>query len=148
LATLSQLWWDKEAAEATNTYVNTVPTRQPFDGGQWNARESKNSQYAKKHGKVFVVKGPSLEFDGVTKEGLEVPSMLWAAIYDPRKRAARGWTFRNGLQQPKNKQFNSDSGIPGLGCFGADGLSTKDIESVVGLKMWPGIPASTGLLEW
>lgn len=147
LATLSHLSWDKVAATATNTYVNTMPARQPFDGAQWNAREMRNSDYARKNGEVFVIKGPSLESDGKTDTGVDVPSMFWAAIYDPRKNQARAWTFRNGYQQPK--KLKSDSGFEPIGCFGADALKVNDIEKAIGVRLWPAVAKKVDLLrEW
>lgn len=138
MATYSHMYWDSKSAGATNTYVNTVPVRQPFDGAQWNAREIKNLKYAQSNGPLFVVKGPSLESDGVTSNGqVEVPSMLWTAVYDPRKKQAIGWIFRNGYEQPK--AFNSSLGLPTVGCFGADDILVENMEKVVGLKFWPGV---------
>lgn len=39
MTTLANMAWDANAASTTNTYINTAPSRQPFDGAQWNKRE-------------------------------------------------------------------------------------------------------------
>lgn len=142
MATLSDFSWDAKAAGATNTYINTVPSRQPFDGEAWNARERKNAKFARDRGEVFVVKGPSLESDGTIKGGVEVPTMFWAAIYHPSSRQGTAWTCRNGHQMPTG--FNSTHGLPPpVGCFCADGLSYAQIEGAVGVRLFPGADAAT-----
>eukprot|EP00747_Dinoflagellata_sp_TGD_P121970 gnl/TRDRNA2_/TRDRNA2_173523_c0_seq12.p1 gnl/TRDRNA2_/TRDRNA2_173523_c0~~gnl/TRDRNA2_/TRDRNA2_173523_c0_seq12.p1 ORF type:complete len:174 (-),score=16.45 gnl/TRDRNA2_/TRDRNA2_173523_c0_seq12:272-793(-) len=74
---------------ATNVYLNTAPTRQPFDGAQWARREKELIDRAKmlrrtdSRGGLHVVVGTSLQTDGTLQAQdvaatVDVPSFLWA----------------------------------------------------------------------
>lgn len=136
LATLAAMSWDFNAASATNTYANAAPSRQPFDGAQWNKREIKIQRYAERHGEVYVVVGTSLESDGTLPEDVEVPSMFWSAVYDPRSSAAVAWACRNGLREKDG------------GCYCADDLSARELESVVGIRPFPGVDTARMLSDF
>lgn len=116
--------------------VPMAPSRQPFDGAQWNKREIKIQRYAERHGEVYVVVGTSLESDGTLPEDVEVPSMFWSAVYDPRSSAAVAWACRNGLREKDG------------GCYCADDLSARELESVVGIRPFPGVDTARMLSDF
>eukprot|EP00933_Yihiella_yeosuensis_P032858 TRINITY_DN2651_c0_g1_i1.p1 TRINITY_DN2651_c0_g1~~TRINITY_DN2651_c0_g1_i1.p1 ORF type:complete len:556 (+),score=87.43 TRINITY_DN2651_c0_g1_i1:85-1752(+) len=143
MAPVNSMAWDINYCAASMTFINVFPSRQPFDGLQWAAREASVVEYLQQFGHgafVWLVVGVSRQSDGSIPSArkdingqplqmVEVPSFAWTAMYDPKARKATGWICRNGLS-PHDK------------CFCMDMLSIRDMEARVGHRIFPDLEGS------
>lgn len=133
-------------AAAADIFLNTAPMRQPFLNKQWSQKLQEvfdRTQFiGRKTGrKLHVLIGPSLQTDGrlsrarsstplevaraSSSRTVDVPSFFWTAYADPFAIAVGGHFCRNGG--------------PDDDCACVDGLTSLNIESRIGFRLFPGM---------
>lgn len=139
LATMSAFQSLERDMKTTNVFLNTVPTRQPFDGRQWNVFENANIDMAKALGRqgrkgLYVIAGPSIQSVGSipvrysTSDRMNVPVWLWSAYADLDTNLTVGHMCRNGGPDDK--------------CACANNLHSKALEERIGFTAFPGLISS------
>jgi len=137
LATMSAFQPSFNDMYATCVYLNTFPSRQPFDGKQWNRFENANIKKAKAAGGsgLFVVAGTMAETAGtipshdLDDQGnnvtIDVPVWVWSAYAD-----------MDGLATVAH--ICSDGG-PDDTCGCQDNLDAKALQAHTGFDAFPGL---------
>jgi len=132
LATMSAFQPSYQDMYATCVYLNTFPSREPFDGAQWNRYENANIKRAKSGGEgLFVVAGPMAQEAGTipgedfANETLVVPVWVWSAYADLDARSAVA-------------HICSDGGADD-DCACQDNLDGPTMTKYIGFDLFPGL---------
>jgi endonuclease G len=85
------------AAQAQSfTLANVVPQYAALNRGLWEEIEVATRDFAEQEGEIFVVTGPVFDSsDRTIHDRVRVPSALFKAIYDPRRRMAAAYLAPN-----------------------------------------------------
>ena len=108
------------------TLANMVPQRAALNRGLWEEIEVATRDLAEQDGELFVVTGPI--FDG--REGaalngrVRVPSAVFKALYDPRRRQAGAYVADNAA--------SADYRV----------VSIAQLQAMIGVDVFPSLPAS------
>lgn len=136
LATMSAFQPSYQDMFATCVYLNTFPSREPFDGAQWNRYENQNIERAKSAGEgLFVIAGPMSQEAGTIpaedeeSESIVVPVWVWSAYADLTACSTVG-------------HICSDGG-PDDQCACQDNLDGEALTKYIGFDAFPGLCEST-----
>jgi len=132
LATMSAFQPSFHDMFATCVYLNTFPSREPFDGQQWNRYEVQNIERAKSGGEgLFVVAGPMVQeagtiaAEGDENESVVVPVWVWSAYAD-----------LNACSTVAH--ICSDGGADDQ-CACQDNLNGQNLTKYIGFNVFPGL---------
>jgi len=141
LATMSAFQPSYQDMYATCVYLNTFPSREPFDGTQWNRYENENIKLAKAAGPkkgLFVVAGPLASSAGTipaedVNKTLEVPVWVWSAYADLDKCSTVAHICSDGGADDE--------------CACQDQLDGNALKKYIGFNAFPGLcdPPAVGL---
>ncbi|PWC60777.1 hypothetical protein TSH7_04675 [Azospirillum sp. TSH7] len=115
-----------KAQQESFTLANMIPQIGESNRGIWSAIEGATRHLANTRGEVYVVTGPV--FQGVNLQRIGgrvlVPTHVFKAIYDPRRREAAAYLVPNA-------PGNDYQRIP-----------IAQLEEVTGISVFPGVPAA------
>lgn len=113
----------REAQRESFSLANMVPQIHANNAGVWAGIEAAARSLAMEEGEVYVVSGPVFVGSNIKKVGnVLVPTHLWKAIYSPKQQRAGAYLITND----EAKDYAS--------------MSIVDLEKMVGLNVWPGLP--------
>jgi len=86
-----------ESQQECFTLANMIPQEPSINRGVWEAVESATRKMAKDRGDIYVVTGPIYSGKSIGKIGgaVFVPSMVFKAVYDPRRNEAGAYVVEN-----------------------------------------------------
>lgn len=115
-----------KAQQESFTLANMIPQVGESNRGIWSAVEGATRHLANTRGEVYVVTGPVFQGANLQRIGgrVLVPTHVFKAIYDPRRREAAAYLVPNA-------PGNDYQRIP-----------IAQLEEVTGISIFPGIPAA------
>jgi len=115
-----------KAQQESFSLANMIPQVAESNRGIWSAIEGATRHLANTRGEVYVVTGPVFQGTNLQRIGgrVLVPTHVFKAIYDPRRREAAAYLVPNAAG-------NDYQRIP-----------IAQLEEVTGIAVFPGIPAA------
>ncbi len=116
----------EKAQQESFTLANMIPQVGESNRGIWSAIEGATRHLANTRGEVYVVTGPVFQGTNLQRIGgrVLVPTHVYKAIYDPRRREAAAYLVPNA-------PGNDYQRIP-----------IAQLEEVTGISVFPGISAA------
>lgn len=114
------------AQQESFTLANMIPQVGESNRGIWSAIEGATRHLANTRGEVYVVTGPAFKGASLQRVGsrILVPTHIFKAIYDPRRREAAAYLVANA----PGKDYQR--------------ISIAQLEEVTGISIFPGITAA------
>ncbi|GAC1415678.1 MAG: hypothetical protein NVSMB6_18020 [Burkholderiaceae bacterium] len=115
------------AQQESFSLANIIPQNPNNNQHLWEAMEEATRTLAEQEGDIFVVTGPLFEGEDLQRLNgrVLVPSSIYKALYDPRRKAAAAYVTRNA---------------PGMRY---DTVSIADLEERCGVNLFPALSKAT-----
>ncbi|TPW35607.1 DNA/RNA non-specific endonuclease [Oecophyllibacter saccharovorans] len=113
-----------QARKQSFTLSNVIPQNETLNSGMWEKIEAATRRLAWRDGELYIVTGPAFrEARGfIGPDRVRVPSSIWKAVYDPRRRATSVVVCRN-----ETRTHCAQGPVNGL-------------ERITGIDPFPGLP--------
>lgn len=115
--------FDPQAQYESFTLANMVPQVPENNRGPWEGIESAVRKMAKSKGELYVVTGPIFQGSSIERIGgaVMVPTKLFKAIYDPKRKEAGAYLIDNADKAVARK------------------VSVEELEKVAGISIFPSV---------
>jgi endonuclease G, mitochondrial len=111
---------DKKSQQESFSLANMVPQNPANNRGVWEGIESAVRRLARDRGELYVVTGPVFQGEKVLRIGgaVLVPTSLYKAVYDPRRREAGAYLVENAAgAQPRKISIAELEKVAGISTF-------------------------------
>jgi endonuclease G len=112
--------FDQQAQYECFTLANMVPQDPENNRGQWEGIESAVRKLAKDRDELYIVTGPIFKGEKLQRIGgaVMVPTLLFKAIYDPKRHEAGAYLIDNAAEaQPQKISIDELEKISGINVF-------------------------------
>jgi endonuclease G, mitochondrial len=111
---------DEKSQQESFSLANMVPQNPANNRGIWEGIESAVRKLARERGELYVVTGPVFQGERVQRIGGEVlvPTLLFKAVYDPRRHEAGAYLIENAAgAQPRKISISELEKVAGISTF-------------------------------
>jgi endonuclease G len=113
---------DERSQQESFSLANMVPQDPANNRGVWEGIESAVRRLARERGELYVVTGPLFQGERLQRIGgaVLVPTSLYKAVYDPRRREAGAYLVENAAgAQPRKISIAELEKVAGISTFPA-----------------------------
>jgi endonuclease G len=116
---------DKKSQQESFSLANMVPQDPANNRGVWEGIESSVRKLARDRGELYIVTGPVFQGERLQRIGgaVLVPTLLYKAVYDPRRHEAGAYLVENAAGAQTKK------------------ISISELEKVAGISTFPSLSA-------
>ena len=111
---------DEKSQQESFSLANMVPQNSANNRGVWKGIESAVRKLARDRGELYVVTGPVFRGEKPQRIGgaVMVPTLLFKAVYDPRRHEAGAYLVENAAgAQPQKISISELEKVAGIGTF-------------------------------
>jgi endonuclease G len=119
---------DEKSQQESFSLANMVPQNPANNRGVWKGIESAVRKLARERGELYVVTGPVFRGEKPQRIGgaVMVPTLLFKAVYDPRRHEAGAYLVENSAgAKPQKISISELEKVAGIGTFPSISDSVK-----------------------